>query len=283
MLCNLFIQLSALIALATITITLNALETEEYPKCGDCWCVPQNEGMGPCPIWEPRTDFSDITISTYAAQIPSWFYRLDCNPYEDNTCTTTPPQELVDNDATVCAFKYEFDSDGSAISCSEYQMVSYPTREEAAKDGAVLTHTGSCGLCSTTKDLSIYLSQDFAQAGKICATKGLLNETNGLHCYMDLGLTEECAKIWNYDGIFDGKACGATCAGDITAPNNGPAPTCALSDCLQCDEDLAGPLFSAFAGRTRRRSGLKSEIVRPCDSVSRIFRHDPCMNPACEC
>jgi hypothetical protein len=59
-------------------------------------------------------------------------------------------------------------------------MVTYRTRREAEEDGAVLTHTGteerkkgndrrsgegvthvligSCGLCSTTQDLAIYLS-----------------------------------------------------------------------------------------------------------------------------
>lgn len=100
---------------------------------------------------------------------------------------------------------------------------------------------------------------------------------------MDIGLTEECAKIWNYDGIYDGQACTKTCLGEITAPNNGPAPACELNDCLQCDEDKAGPIFSAYAGRTRRRSGLLSEIVRSCDSIARINVYDTCSNPNCSC
>ena len=123
---------------------------------------------------------------------------------------------------------------------------------------------------------STKLAQDFTQAGKICATKGLFNEQKGLECYMELGLTKECAKIWNYDGIYDGKVCGATCAGDITAPNNGPPPACEINECLQCDEENAGPIFSSFGGRTRRRSGLQSEIIRPCESIARIFHHNPC-------
>ena len=162
-------------------------------------------------------------------------------------------------------------------------MITYTNREDAEKDGGVVTHAGSCGLCSTAKDLSVYLAQDFTTAGKICATKGLFNEKKGLQCYMDLGLTEECAKIWNYDGIYDGSTCGKICAGDLSAPNNGPPPACELNECLQCDEDYAGPIFSSFGGRTRRRSGLKSEIVRPCSSVYRIFAHNPCGNPECGC
>ena len=49
--------------------------------------------------------------------------------------------------------------------------------------------------------------------------------------------------------------------------NNGPPPACALNDCLQCDEDEAGPVFKAVAGRTRRRSGLESAIARPCSKA----------------
>ena len=117
----------------------------------------------------------------------------------------------------------------------------------------------------------------------MCATKGLLDEAAGLACYMDLGLTEECATIWNYDGIYDGQACTKTCLGHLSDPNNGPAPACTLNECLQCDEDKAGPIFSAYGGRTRRRSGLLSEIVRNCSSIARIDVYDPCENPSCGC
>ena len=104
---------------------------------------------------------------------------------------------------------------------------------------------------------------------------GLINEQKGMECYMNIGLTMECAKIWNYDGIFDGKACGTVCTQELNDPNNGPPSACALNDCLQCDEENAGPTFSSFAGRTRRRSGLLSEIVRSCSSISHID-HVPC-------
>lgn len=100
---------------------------------------------------------------------------------------------------------------------------------------------------------------------------------------MSLGLSFECAKIWNYDGIYDGKACATSCLGELTAPNNGPPPACALNPCLQCDEDLAGPIFTAFAGRTRRRSGLLSEIVRPCESIAKNLHHNPCLALAKDC
>lgn len=258
---------SALQLLAAVTVSVSA---KDYPTCGDCWCVPDNNGLGPCPEWEPETDFSSAVTDAYLSQVPNEILKLECNPYTEENCTTTPPQTMLDEEEAVCAFKY------SSESCATYSMITYANRQEAQRDGAVLTHAGSCGVCSTTQDLALYLTEDFTTAGKICATKGLFNEQKGLECYMDIGLSLECAKIWNYDGIYDGRACGKTCMGSLTAPNNGPPPACELNECLQCDEDKAGPIFSSIGGRTRRRSGLESEIIRPCDTVARIFEHNPC-------
>lgn len=279
-----FLSITGIVSAAIIaycSILWKTVEADEFPSCGDCWCVPDDGGYGPCPVWQPQSNFSAEVIETYMKQRPIEYYKLNCNPYVDEDCSTTPEQTLLDSDDAVCAYVYPADDSGT--SCTEYSMVTFGSRAEAEASGAVVTHKGSCGLCSTTQDLALYLTQDFTTAGKICATKGIFNEDAGLQCYIDLGLSRECAKIWNYDGIYDGKMCGATCMGDITASNNGPPPTCELNDCLQCDEVSAGPVFSSYGGRTRRRSGLQSEIIRNCSSVARIFTHDPCTNPACGC
>lgn len=250
----------------------------DYDGCGPCWCIPASNGTAKCPFWKPNEEFSKQSIAAFRTQKPESIFTLDCNPYLDSTCSTTPAQTYLQIDSAVCAFLYSEKSDVDYTErnplCKnyEYSMMTYSSRENALLAGATVTHGGSCGLCSTTQDLSVYLDTDFTSAGKICATKGLFNETAGLHCYMDLGLSGECAKIWNYDGIFDGTACGKTCLPYLTAPNNGPPPSCSLNPCLECDEELAGPVFSAFAGRTRRRSGLLSEIVRPCDSIYTVVR-----------
>jgi hypothetical protein len=44
-------------------------------------------------------------------------------------------------------------------------------------------------------------------------------------------------------------------------------PDGSLNPCIQCDEDLSGPIFKYYSGRTRRNSGIKSEIDRPGDQV----------------
>lgn len=59
-------------------------------------------------------------------------------------------------------------------------------------------------------------------------------------------------------------------------PNNMPPPTCYLAPCIQCDEDLAGPNFKKFSGRTRRNSGLLSGIARNCSTISPVQPVDPC-------
>jgi hypothetical protein len=50
-------------------------------------------------------------------------------------------------------------------------------------------------------------------------------------------------------------------------------PDGTLNDCLQCDEDKSGPIFKYESGRTRRNSGIKSEIDRPVDE---IYKMDHC-------
>lgn len=255
----------------------------DYPQCGNCWCVPDENGLGACPSWMPQTVFSDEVINIYHNQIPNNILTLDCNPYEDLSCTTSPPQLMTNLSTAVCALVYDnLSPTNDAQSCINYSMKTFETREAAEAANVSVTHLGSCGLCSTTQDLAVYLREDFTTAGKKCASKGLLDEAKGLACYMDIGLTLECAKIWNYDGIYDGKVCATTCMTTLNDPNNGPPPACALNPCLQCDEDKAGPIFTAFAGRTRRRSGLLSEIVRNCSSIANIS-HDPCSNPSCSC
>ena len=266
--------LSAPVALlVSLALSEGVLGSNPIPAdCGGCFCVPGNGGTDPCPDWVPVTEFSDELVSGFRTKtLLNPFEDLLCNPYTDEKCTTSPPQQHVGVDGAVCAFKYSDDA-----SCDEYSMVTYMSEEEAAADGAFLTHTGACGLCSTAQDLAVYMANpDMTSAGKKCATKGLISESWGKACYEDLGYTPPCASIWNFDGIYDGQQCKWTCIRHLFSDSNGPPPLCELNDCLQCDEDEAGPLFKDFAARTRRRSGLASAIARGCDEFPQII-HEVC-------
>ena len=114
----------------------------------------------PCPIWTPQTEFSSEVIKAYSEQRALSIFSLHCNPYEDSECSTSPEQTLLDSDTAVCGFVYKIDSSDRNLNCpGEYSLVTFRSREEAYNSGALITHEGSCGLCSTTKDLAIYLSK----------------------------------------------------------------------------------------------------------------------------
>lgn len=132
---------------------------DSFPECGSCWCVPENGGLDPCPTdWQPQTEYNETVINVYKSQKPLKIISLACNPYIDVNCTTTPPQQYLDVDSAVCAYKYLASPTSPQNTCTFYEMVTYPSTEDALNDGAVLTHSGSCGVCSTAQDLAIYLS-----------------------------------------------------------------------------------------------------------------------------
>jgi len=245
--------------------------TSTVADCGGCFCIPE-EGSE-CPSWRPIDFFPPSQIEELGSKkLTNPYDDLICNPYKDPNCETSPARELVNLDTAVCAFKYPPDSS----TCSSYALETYPSESAALSDSASVTHLGACGLCSTAQDLAAYMANpDMTHAGKICATKGVINEGWGKKCYEDLGFTPPCATIWNYDGVYDSKECGWTCIKNLNSDNNGPPPLCELNECLQCDEDMAGPEFKAFAGRTRRRSGLPSAIARSCEEFPQII-HEAC-------
>lgn len=268
-----------------LLLTLTFL-ADSYPICGDCWCSPSDGDMALCPtILEPNMTFSAATISHFNEMVPTDHGEsamvLDCNPYKDASCQTTPPQLHVDSTDAICAFIYPLQTS----SCGTYSLKTFENSQDldsyqsshADEEEVLVSHLGSCGVCSNTQDLSVFLDSDFTTEGKKCATKAILSEHMGLKCYESLGLTKDCSKIWNYDGIYDAKVCMKDCLShaNLFKDNNGPPPTCTLNPCLQCDEDKAGPLFTQFSGRTRRRSGLISEIIRPCDSIAKNITHSP--------
>ena len=258
---------TAVLLAVLLLLALSAASTSAS-GCGSCWCVP-DASHASCPTMPANA--SAATIATFKSlNNTGTNYALDCSPYKDSSCETTPPL-ANGTDESVCAFTYGAD-------CSSYAASTYPSAAAAAAAGAVVTHLGACGVCSNAQDLAVYLSLfDMTAPGKKCGAKGLVSTSWGVRCWMDLGMTEACAKIWVYDAIHDSSECGLTCAKDLKTPYNLP-PDCRLNSCLQCDEDRAGPNFKTFAGRTRRRSGLASAIQRPCASVARGISHVPCPN-----
>ncbi|MDP2435859.1 MAG: hypothetical protein Q8P67_08965, partial [archaeon] len=174
------------------------------------------------------------------------------------------------------------------------------TLSRAHADNSLILHSGECGLCSSTQDLSVYLQGvDLSRVGTRCAVKMGLWDKVSWKCkaYMrprsrsdqedelnrdildremvdcwrqaNTGLTDECIKIWAWDSIS--AACGEckdSCMNDSDlhclrySTDSGQ-----LCPCLQCDHQCYDPIFTKFTGLTRRRAGLPSEVPRPCNAV----------------
>ena len=129
--------------------------------------------------------------------------------------------------------------------------------------------------CSPLQDLAVYMRQgDLTEPVRACGLMGLSGgEEAQLQCLRELGFTEPCAQIWGYNTTHTRTMCLQTCLDLLDAPYHEPDGS--LNACLQCDEDLSGPVFKAVAGRTRRNTGLASALCRPCDQVRRVVhRYD---------
>jgi len=91
---------------------------------------------------------------------------------------------------------------------------------------------------------------------------------------------QPCATMWIYNGFHTRDHCLGTCLRFNVEglPNNGPPPACTIAECLLCDETESGPLFQKVAARSRRRSGLLSQIARSCDEILLVDSHNhvPC-------
>ncbi len=211
------------------------------PECADC-------GGGP---WGPPAytdqDFDDWRAWTQADAPPA----LTSDPYAVEPST-------ISGDA-VCGFLPGADG--------QYTLEDFADAAKATAAGAQVTHFGTCGLCSSLSDLAVYASTpDLTEPVRACGLAHMDGDVDALTaCIAELGFTDACASIWAWNTLHTRDACLAECLADLDAPYNNPDGT--LNDCLQCDEDESGPVFSAVAGRTRRNTGLASSICRPCDEV----------------
>jgi hypothetical protein len=158
------------------------------------------------------------------------------------------PSSLLPSDSRYCAVTPTGEPD-------HYRLATYPTEQEAELDNARITHRGACGQCSSLANLAVYMRQpDLTEPVRDCGVQGMFGgEEANIECLMDIGFDRPCAQIWYFNTRHTSEVCLDVCMA-----------------CIQCDEDESGPVFKAFAGRTRRNSGLPSALCRPCDSVYRV-------------
>ena len=86
-------------------------------------------------------------------------------------------------------------------------------------------------------------------------------------CLKDLGFSDECSKVWQYNIAHTKEVCFGVCIWSWITNEPFNKPDGSLNDCIQCDEDKSGPNFKYFSGRTRRNSGIPSAIHRPPETI----------------
>lgn len=150
---------------------------------------------------------------------------------------------------------------------NQYRLVNYGTESAAAADGAVVTHRGECGQCSSLQNLAVYMANpDLTDPVRNCGIEGIVaGEEANIECLMEIGFDLPCAQIWYFNTQNTRTICLDVCLESLDATHHKEDGS--LNDCIQCDEDNSGPVFKTVSGRTRRNSGLPSALCRPCETV----------------
>jgi len=157
----------------------------------------------------------------------------------------------------------------------DYRVATYASEDGAKEAGAIPTHHGACGLCSTLVDLAVYMRYpDLTTPVRDCGIQFLKGPMEShVQCLQDLGFTLPCAQIWYYNTVHTRQVCELPCFSTLGEPYQNPDGS--LNACLQCDEDESGPVFKAVAGRTRRNTGIASALCRPCSEVRPLLHAYP--------
>ncbi|CAB9526387.1 expressed unknown protein [Seminavis robusta] len=261
----------------------------KFGSCGDCHCINLDK---PCPNGPgevPLTQVPDDWLKQLKAMETTNPYEMKCNPYNTTeylNCTDPPlvERQIELWETAVCGHLYDMSALDENQCPTQYEMVTYDSKEAMEAAGAVMTHWGACGACSTSKDLAVYLEYpDLTGKGQECAIRGLPNFggsfAQGIECFQEVGYTYSCAEMWMYNVENTRDTCFDVCV-DFTflgdGSNNGPPPECKIANCLLCDEQMSGPFFQTVAARSRRRSGLLSKIVRACEVLLIVDHEPPC-------
>lgn len=257
-----------------LALSIVLRRNHSYATCNDCFCIPEEGEL--CPNDRlPRSNFTALLPKLRMLHHENPVI-LTCDPYQDAQCNTEP---ALRDGGGACIVEYAF---ASIDSCPHsYRLRTYAgSYEEALEEGHSVTHAGPCGACSSLQDLAVYMEQgaELRQSSTVCGLRGRLSEADGVACFQEMGFTDSCANIWFYNTRNTAKHCMGHCAPFLLSGRgpNRDEPGCPLETCIHCDEIHSGPNFKRFAGRTRRNSGLRSNIARPCSEMVVLEQADPC-------
>ncbi|KAL4455281.1 hypothetical protein ABPG74_012433 [Tetrahymena malaccensis] len=214
-------------------------------SCTQTWSCNETYAIEQFKLKNSTGLFLNYTSNPYQNQDPGYIYDVEKNLLQNNS---------------YCGLRY---TDSSKIN---YELKTFESLDSLLENQFNVTHKGKCGVCSTTQDLTVYLEKDLTQPVRWCGLRYFYSKKQNIQCLLDLGFTYPCAQIWYYNTINTRKQCGGICF--LSYIFNQPFVVDGhLNKCLQCDEDKSGPIFKYESGRTRRDSGIDSEIERPSDTI----------------
>lgn len=211
---------------------------------------------------ETREDPAPISLETLksaaALRLDNPKEKLQTDPYLE------PPPIVAPG--LVCGVE-------STDAGASYKVSDFASLEALREAGAILTHRGPCGLCSSLSDLLVYVENpDLATPVRECGLLGIsAGEEATLSCLEELGFSPGCAQIWAYNTTHTRQVCLEPCLAALNDPYHEVDGS--PNDCIACDEQMSGDVFKAYAGRTRRNTGLASALCRPWSEVM-FIEHD---------
>jgi len=282
------------------------------PRCGDCWCiVDQSEDgteVGQCPtdqegildtfpsnIYQVYETFQltnpDATYLTLQSEDGGYCYPFadTLEPIEGYPGSFLPQcvlpvtinsTETAEGSTAVCAFLYEPETE---CQNRKYQILNYDSAESAEKAGAIVTHSGHCGVCSDANSLWARMASidDFEAETLICGVSYILNQNKEtrfddlIQCAVDVGLGQQCALLWAHLGATLLNECSSVCTTGTSSETSGPPPQCILAECPACPAAWNAN-FAILSGRTLVASGISERTAQSCSQFYRI-NHDPCI------
>lgn len=110
---------------------------------------------------------------------------------------------------------------------------------------------------------------DLTRPVRSCGLYNFYSIENTRKCIKKLGFTDACTEVWLWNTLNTKKHCKFVCIWALIT-NQPFVIDGKLNNCLECDEDISGPIFKYESGRTRRNSGIHSEIDRPVDQIYNV-------------
>jgi len=192
--------------------------------------------------------------------IPEYVGEVTENPYDN---PDFPPDDP--NLGGVCGVGWSDEMDDQGR--KKYHLRNFANESAAIQEEFAVTHKGHCGACSSLQDLGVYIRQNLTDSTRECGLLSSISHSMMRNCLLDLGFSLPCVTIWEWNILNTKSNCFVECMWSYITNEPFNKPDGSLNDCLQCDEDLSGPNFKFFAGRTRRNSGIPSSIYRPPETI----------------